>query len=89
MTEENINQELRLKKLDQIRKYLIEEIKQNEYWKRSIKEIVEFWIILNTRLLQFLQLLDVCPCSLVGISIRITNSAMFCSNSASSAAIKK
>ena len=31
MTEENINQELRLKKLDQIRKYLIEEIKQNEY----------------------------------------------------------
>ena len=31
MIEENINQELRLKKLDQIRKYLIEEIKQNEY----------------------------------------------------------
>ena len=31
MAQENINQELRLKKLDQIRKYLIEEIKRNEY----------------------------------------------------------
>ena len=47
MPEENINQEIRLKKTDEIRNYLIEEINRNELI-RSIKKFVEFWIILTT-----------------------------------------
>ena len=41
MPEENINQEIRLKKTDEIRNYLIEEINRNELI-RSIKKFVEF-----------------------------------------------
>ena len=45
MPEENMNQEFRLQKVDEIRKYLIEEIDRNELMSkkhRSIKKFVEF-----------------------------------------------
>ena len=37
MTEENMNQELRLKKIDEIRNYLIEEINGNELMSKKHK----------------------------------------------------
>ena len=59
MPEWNMNQEFKLKKIDKIRNYFSEEINQNELMSKKNKKFVEFWIILITRLLQFLQLLDV------------------------------
>ena len=43
-----MNKEIRLKKIDETRNDLIEEM---NYWVRSIKKFVEFWIILITHLL--------------------------------------
>ena len=42
MPEENINQKFRLKKVDEIRNCLIEEINQNELMNKNHKKIVEF-----------------------------------------------
>ena len=42
MPEENINQEFILKKVDEIRNCLIEEINQNELMNKNHKKIVEF-----------------------------------------------
>ena len=42
MVEENINQEFRLKKIDEIRCYLIEEINGNELTSKKHKIFVEF-----------------------------------------------
>ena len=39
MTEENVNQKLRLKKIDKIRNYLIEEINRNELLSKKHKEL--------------------------------------------------
>ena len=39
MPEESINQEFRLKKLDEIRNYLIEEINRNELMSRKHKKV--------------------------------------------------
>ena len=55
-----MNEEFRMKKADEIRNYLIEGINQNESISKKHKK-VEFSIILNTRVLQFLQLLDEFP----------------------------
>ena len=44
MPEENINQEFRLKKIDEIMNYLIEEENQNKLM-RSIKQFEGFWIL--------------------------------------------
>ena len=41
MTEENMNQEFRLKKIDEIKDYLIEEINRNELMTKKYK-FVEF-----------------------------------------------
>ena len=60
MPQENMNQEFRMKKADEIRNYLIEGINQNESISKKHKK-VEFSIILNARVLQFLQLLDEFP----------------------------
>ena len=40
MTEENINQKFRLKKIDEIRNYLMEEINQNELMIKKHKKIL-------------------------------------------------
>ena len=39
MPEENINQEIRLKKIDEIRNYLIEEINRNELMSKKHKKV--------------------------------------------------
>ena len=39
MTEANMNQELRLKKIDEIRNYLIEEINRNELMSKKHKKV--------------------------------------------------
>ena len=39
MSEENISQEFRLKKIDETRNYLIEEINQNELMSRKYKKV--------------------------------------------------
>ena len=43
MAEENINQEFRLKKIDEIRNYLIEEINQNKLMSKKRKKSFEFY----------------------------------------------
>ena len=42
MPEENINQEFRLKKIYEIRNYLIEEINQNKLMSKKHKKVAEF-----------------------------------------------
>ena len=39
MSEENINQEFRVKKIDKIRNYLIEEINKNELMSKKHKKV--------------------------------------------------
>ena len=39
MSEENISQEFRLKKIDKVRTYLIEEINQNELMSKNHKKV--------------------------------------------------
>ena len=41
MPEENINQEFRLKKIDEVRNYLIEEINQNKLMSKKHKKFVK------------------------------------------------
>ena len=53
MSKKIVNQEFRLKNIDEIRNYLIEETNQNELMNENIKKFLEFWTILITRLLQF------------------------------------
>ena len=42
MPEENTNQEFRMKKVDEIKNYLIEKINQNELMSKKHKKVVEF-----------------------------------------------
>ena len=42
MTKENISQEFRLKNIDEIRNYFIEQMNQNELIKKKHKKFVEF-----------------------------------------------
>ena len=39
MSEENINQEFRLKNIDETRTYFLEEIKQNELMNKKLKKV--------------------------------------------------
>ena len=48
MPEENINQEFRLNKIDEIRNYLMEVINSNELMSKKHKIIAEFRIVLTT-----------------------------------------
>ena len=41
MPEENINQEFRLKKIDEVRNYLIKEINQNKLMSKKHKKFVK------------------------------------------------
>ena len=42
MPEENVNQELRLEKINETRNYLIEEINQNALMSKKQKKFIEF-----------------------------------------------
>ena len=79
MTEANMNQELRLKKIDEIRNYLIEEINQNELMSKKHKVCRVFNY--SDHLLIVLCTITGCVsvsvfASLSGISIGITSSAI-------------
>ena len=80
MPEENINKEFRLKKIDEIRNYLIEEINQNKLISKKHKNVCT---VLNCidHLLIVISTITGCVsvsafASLVGIPIGITSSAI-------------
>ena len=80
MPEENMNQEFRLKKIDEIRNYLIEEINRNELMSKKHKKVcrvlnyIEHSIRLSTTITGCVSISAFA--SLVGISIGITSSAI-------------
>ena len=80
MSLENINQEFRLKKIGEIRNYLIEEINQNKLMTKNHKKVFR---ILNYIDRSFIVISTITGCvsistcaSLDGIPIRITSSAI-------------
>ena len=80
MPEENINQEFRLKKIDKIRNYLIEEIHQNKLMSKKHKKVGR---VLNYIDHSLFVISTITGCvsisafpSLVGIPIGITSSAI-------------
>ena len=76
MSEENISQEFRLKKIDEARNYFIEEINQNELMSKKHRKVCRVLnYIEHLFLLVSIQLLDVFA-SLVGVPIGISISAV-------------
>ena len=80
MPEKNMNQEFRLKKIDEIRIYLIEEINRNELMSKKHKKLCR---VLNYIDHSFIEISTITGCvsisafaSLVGIPVRITSSAI-------------
>ena len=80
MPEENMNQEFRLKKIDEIRNYLIEEINRNELMSKKHKKVCR---VLNYIDHSLIVISTITGCvsistfaSLVGITIGITSSAI-------------
>ena len=62
MSEENISQEFRLKKIDEARNYFIEEINQNELMSKKHRKVCRVLnYIEHLFILVSLQLLDVFP----------------------------
>ena len=93
MPEENINQEFRLKKIDGIRNYLIEEINRNELMSKQHKNVCR---VLNYFDQTLIVISTVTGCSsisafasLVGIPIGITSSAIGLKMCVITARIKK
>ena len=56
-----MNQEFRLKKIDEIRNYLIEEINRNELMSKKHKNVSRVLNYIITVLFEFPQLLDLFP----------------------------
>ena len=80
MSEENMNQEFRLKKVDKIRNYLIEEINKNELMSKKHKKVCR---VLNYICHSLIVISTITGCvsisafvSLGGIPIGITSSAI-------------
>ena len=79
MPEKNINQEFRLKKIDEIRNYLIEEINQNKLMSKKHKKVcrvlnyIDHSLIVISTITGYVSLSAFA--SLVGIPIGITSSA--------------
>ena len=93
MPEENINQEFRLKKIDEIRNYLIEEINRNELMSKKHKKPCR---VLNYIDHSFIVISTITGCvsisafaSLVGIPVGITSFAIGLKVCVISARIKK
>ena len=80
MPEENMNQEFRLKKIDEIRNYLIEEINQNELMNKKRKKVsrvlnyIKHSHIIISTITGYVSI-SAFAVFLVGIPIRITGSA--------------
>ena len=93
MPEENVNQEFRLKKVDEIRNYLIEEINQNDLMSKKHKIVCR---VLNYNDHSIIVISRITGCvsisafaSLVGIPIGITSSAIGLKICVITAGIKK
>ena len=93
MPEENMNQEFRLKKIDEIRNYLIEEINRNELMSKKRKNYCR---ILNYIDHSLIAISTITGCvsisafaSLVGILTGITSSVIELKTCVITAAIKK
>ena len=93
MPEENINQEFRLRKIDEIRHYLIEEINRNGLMSKKHKKVCR---VLNYIDYSLIAIGAITGCvfifafaSLVGIPIGITSSAIGVNICVMTAAIKK
>ena len=93
MRQEKINQEFRLKKIDEIRNYLIEEINQNKLMSKKHKKV--FRVLNNIdHLLIVISTITTCVsisafASLIGIPTALTNSAIGLKIFATTAGIKK
>ena len=80
MSEENMNQEFRLKKIDEIRNYLIERINRNELMSKKHKKVCRVLKYVNHSLIVIstvtgcVSISDLC--SLVEIPIEIANSTI-------------
>ena len=93
MGEENINQELRLKNINETRSYFIEEIKQNELIRKKYKKVcttlnyIEYLLTLASSVTGYVSIPGFA--SLVGIPVGIASSAVGLKISAITAGIKK
>ena len=80
MSTEKINQEFRLKKIDEIRNYFIEEINQNELMSKKNKKVCRVFNYISQSFIVF-SIITGCVsvsdfASLVGIPVVITSSAI-------------
>ena len=93
MPEENINQEFRLKKIDEIRNYLIEEINQNELMSKKHKKVSGVLIYIEHSLIVISTITGCVSisafASLVSIPIGIMSSAIGLKMCAIAAGIKR
>ena len=80
MPEENINPEFRLKKIDEIRNYLIEEINQNKLMSKKHKKLCRILNYIDHSLIVISTIIGYVSisafASLVSIPIGITSSAI-------------
>ena len=93
MTEENINQEFRLKKINEIRNYSIEEINQNKLMSKKHKKVCKVSNYIDHSLIVISKItgcisISAFP-SLVGIPTGITSSAIRLKICVITAGIKK
>ena len=93
MPDENINQEFKLKKIDQIRNYLIEEINRNELMSKKHKKVCRVLNYIDNSLIVISTITGCVSIpaftSLVGVPIRITSSAIGLKICVITAGIKK
>ena len=79
MPEENMNQEFRLEKIDEIRNYLIEEINQNELMSKKQRKVCRVLNYIDHSLIAISTITECvsisASASLVGIPLGITSSA--------------
>ena len=93
MVEENVSEELRLKNMDEIRNYLIEEINQNELMSKQYEKIgttlnyIEYFLISASTITGFVSIYGFA--SLIAIPIGITSSVIVLKICAITAGIKK
>ena len=93
MPEENIYPEFRLKKIDEIRNYLIEEISQNKLMSKKYKKVcrvsnyIDHLLVVTSTITGCISIFAFA--SLIGISIGITSSAIGLKICVITAGIKK
>ena len=93
MPEENMNQEFRLKKIDEIRNYLIEEINRHELMSKKHKKVcrvlnyIDHWLIIISAITGCFSISAFA--SLVGVPIGIASSAIGLNICVITAEIKK